>query len=332
VQVQGSNFFRYILYLENNTCNNIISLKTRRFHNSMTKSSSYFLVALLTTNLVMLTIAYPQQTLSSLAHDGTGNPRRYAEKPNHVKKVVLDDVDQDIQTNQISESPFSWANMLGMFMQMMFNNNAGGPTKSDDIDNSSALGTSPWANIISIGLRIFSALIGGTGGDGIDKVDSGPAGPMQNVLAAVFTAMFGSRDPDQVNTMAKQAGEFINIMVNLLDALKTSFSHRSLQARSAGQKDTMSDAAVASLSMLKSYVRTMGNSSNLCMQRYLCEANSECSADVGGNNIFCQLGTYATSFVLEKQSSGSFENLYEAGRKGRSGVDCKEVYLQCNEV
>lgn len=30
---------------------------------------------------------------------------------------------------------------------------------------------------------------------------------VQNVLAAVFTGMFGSRDPDQVNTMAKQAGE-----------------------------------------------------------------------------------------------------------------------------
>lgn len=39
--------------------------------------------------------------------------------------------------------------------------------------------------------------------------------------------------------------QFINIVVNLLDALKTSFSHRSLQARSVGRKDSMSDAAVA---------------------------------------------------------------------------------------
>lgn len=30
---------------------------------------------------------------------------------------------------------------------------------------------------------------------------------LQNVLAAVFSAMFGAKDPDQVNTMAKQAGE-----------------------------------------------------------------------------------------------------------------------------
>jgi len=39
--------------------------------------------------------------------------------------------------------------------------------------------------------------------------------------------------------------------VNLLDALKTSFSHRSMSARSLGKKDAMSDAAVASLSMFK---------------------------------------------------------------------------------
>lgn len=45
--------------------------------------------------------------------------------------------------------------------------------------------------------------------------------------------------------------QFINIVVNLLDALKTSFSHRSMSARSLGKKDTMSDAAVASLSMFK---------------------------------------------------------------------------------
>lgn len=39
--------------------------------------------------------------------------------------------------------------------------------------------------------------------------------------------------------------------MNLLDALKTSFSHRSMSARSLGKKDAMSDAAVASLSMFK---------------------------------------------------------------------------------
>lgn len=45
--------------------------------------------------------------------------------------------------------------------------------------------------------------------------------------------------------------QFINIVVNLLDALKTSFSHRSMTARSLGKKDTISEAAIAGLTMFK---------------------------------------------------------------------------------
>lgn len=85
--------------------------------------------------------------------------------------------------------------------------------------------------------------------------------------------------------------KFINIVVNLLDALKTSFSHRSLAARSIGKKDSVSDAAVAGIAMMKSYVRTYRNADDKCMQRYLCEANTECNKDIGGSSIFCQLGT-----------------------------------------
>jgi hypothetical protein len=48
--------------------------------------------------------------------------------------------------------------------------------------------------------------------------------------------------------------QFINIVVNLLDALKTSFSHRSMVARSLGKKDSVSEAAVAGLSLLKVWI------------------------------------------------------------------------------
>lgn len=66
-------------------------------------------------------------------------------------------------------------------MQMFFNgaNGANGaiPTKSDDIDN--GIAPSPWANIISVGLKIVTALLGGgANNDGIDKVDNGNS-PMQ---------------------------------------------------------------------------------------------------------------------------------------------------------
>ncbi|CRK96930.1 CLUMA_CG010315, isoform A [Clunio marinus] len=304
------------------------------------------LFTLIVSHCLLMTFAYPQQhsqpQVGAYQHPQSRflprappapeNSRKYAEKPNALKKVALDDIDDDIQTNQISDNAFSWSNMLGMVMQMFFNGAQvqNMPSKSDDIDN--GLAPSPWANIISVGLKIITALLGGgANNDGIDKVDNGNS-PMQGVLAAVFSTMFGTKDPEQVNTMAKQAGEFISIVVNLLDALKTSFSHRSLNARSMGKKDSMSDAAVASISMIKGYVRTYQSRGDKCMQRYLCEANEECSTDVGGQSIFCQLGTYATSFLLERQSGNTFESLYEAGRKGRSGVDCKQIYLECNEV
>lgn len=67
-----------------------------------------------------------------------------------------------------------------MVMQMFFNGANGAqniPTKSDDIDN--GIAPSPWANIISVGLKIVTALLGGgANSDGIDKVDNGNS-PMQ---------------------------------------------------------------------------------------------------------------------------------------------------------
>jgi len=322
--------------------------------------TGWTLFTLLASSLVLNVIAYPQATSNIAAQyrppqlpqqkplNGPSEfvpslryeegDRKFAEKPNALKKVALDDIDEDIQTNQIQDNGaggFSWTNMLGTLMTMFFNNAANiQPTKSDDLETNGGLATSPWANVISIGLRIFTTLLGGGAtNDGIDKVDNGGGGsPMQGILAAVLSGVLGTKDPEQVNTMAKQAGEFINIVVNLLDALKTSFSHRSLAARSIGKKDSVSDAAVAGIAMMKSYVRTYRNADDKCMQKYLCEANTECNKDIGGSSIFCQLGTYATSFMLERTTGNSFEAFYDAGRRGRSGENCRQIYLECNEV
>ncbi|XP_053679014.1 uncharacterized protein LOC128729452 isoform X2 [Anopheles nili] len=268
-----------------------------------------FLMGLMLSNMMICTWSYPQQNQQLQHHQQhTVEQRKFAEKPNVIKKVALDDIDE-IQTNQIQDGGFSWSNMLGLLMQMIFNGGGGGggnvPTKSDDIDNGvSSFGQSPWANVISVGLKIITTLLGGGGaGDGIDKVDNGGS-PMQ----------------------------FINIVVNLLDALKTSFSHRSLTARSLGKKDVVSDATVASLAMMKGFVRSTRNADDRCMQKYICEANIDCLGAIGGSSIFCQLGSYATSYILERQTGKAFENFYEAGRNGRSGFDCRQLYLECNEV
>lgn len=94
----------------------------------------------------------------SARYDISDTPRKFAEKPNALKKVGLDDIDEDIQTNQINDNGFSWTNMLGTLMTMFFNN-AGqvGPNKSDDLDTGlggsggNGVAQSPWANVISVG-------------------------------------------------------------------------------------------------------------------------------------------------------------------------------------
>ncbi|XP_048511476.1 uncharacterized protein LOC105692434 isoform X2 [Athalia rosae] len=257
-------------------------------------------------------LQYPQQ------YQQVRDDRKFAEKPNAMKKVALDDL-EDVSTNQIQEggsSGFSWSNMLGMVMQMLLGQTGGnvGPSKNDIDDG--GVPPSPWAQMLSVGLRVLTALLGGPQqqADGIDKVDN-QSSPLQ----------------------------FIGIVMNLLDALKTSFSHRSLSARSIGKRDTVSEAAVASISMLKGYVRSMKSFSGVgraedegqrgCAERALCEASAECTADSQGtSSIFCQLGSYATSYLLQRQSGVGFEALYEAGRRGRSGEDCRTLFLDCNAV
>lgn len=69
---------------------------------------------------------------------------------------------------------------VGMVMQMIFNpGTAQGPNKSEGLDDT-GIAPSPWANLLSVGLKILTAILGGGaagGGDGIDKVDNGS--PMQ---------------------------------------------------------------------------------------------------------------------------------------------------------
>lgn len=165
-------------------------------HQTQLAGWSFF--ALIISQCLLVTMAYPQlnqhpQQISGFQPISRQNrfipagevpetdSRKFAEKPNALKKVALDDIDEDIQTNQISDGGFSWSNMLGMVMQMFFNGagqQIAGPTKSDDIDNN-GLAPSPWANIISVGLKIVTALLGGgANNDGIDKVDNGNS-PMQ---------------------------------------------------------------------------------------------------------------------------------------------------------
>ncbi|KAI4462814.1 hypothetical protein MML48_4g00006128 [Holotrichia oblita] len=228
-----------------------------------------FLV-LLASSSIISTLAYPNQHIERSSFIPSRTPqlpaqrieRKFVEKPNAIKKVALDDLN-DIETNEIQEPGFTWSSLLGSLMQMIFNPAPPqGPNKSENLDDNGIV-SSPWANLITVGLKILTAILGGGGGggDGIDKVDNGS--PMQ----------------------------FINIVVNLLDALKTSFSHRSMAARHIGKKDSISDATVAGIAMVKGYMKTLSTVQNTCMQKYMCDASRECISDIGQSSIFCQLGT-----------------------------------------
>lgn len=80
-----------------------------------------------------------------------------------------------------------------MLMQMILGQTGGvtGPSKNEIDDGAPA---SPWANLLSVGLRVLTALLGGPqqSVDGIDKVDN-QSSPMQ--VCAVSTNIVVSKTP-----------------------------------------------------------------------------------------------------------------------------------------
>jgi len=128
------------------------------------KVHAYLLLSIVASNCLLMTYAFPQQEVYQRQHQVTQSPvyrdesvaRKFAVKPNASKKVALDDIEDDLETNQIQESVggpggFTWSNMLSTVMTMFFNGAVNSPTKSDDVDSSIGLGGSPWANVISMG-------------------------------------------------------------------------------------------------------------------------------------------------------------------------------------
>lgn len=87
-----------------------------------TQTTGWALFALIVSSGVITTLAYPNQQMMETGFVPARGPqlpaqrieRKFAEKPNAIKKVALDDLD-DIQTNQIQEGGggFSWSNILG---------------------------------------------------------------------------------------------------------------------------------------------------------------------------------------------------------------------------
>ena len=86
------------------------------------KTAGWTLVILLTGGTIIDTFAYPNQQMqrgfAPMISRGPELPeesiqRKFAEKPNAIKKVSLDDINNDIETNEIQEPGFTWSNLLG---------------------------------------------------------------------------------------------------------------------------------------------------------------------------------------------------------------------------
>jgi len=101
-----------------------------------------------------------------------------------------------------------------------------GPSQTDRIEGIDLNGEDPfsWKNMLGMGLKLFLAVAGGSDGAN-EKADNTP---MQAVMGTVISALTGSSDAGEVQVMAKQATEVINLVMTLVEALTTSISQRSL--------------------------------------------------------------------------------------------------------
>jgi len=93
-----------------------------------------------------------------------------------------------------------------------------GPSQTDRIE-----GEDPFSmkNILFLGLKLFLAIAGS--GNSIDKSDS--AGPIPvSLMEAVLSTLVGAEDRSEVQVMAKQAVEVINLVISLVEALTTSIN------------------------------------------------------------------------------------------------------------
>ena len=121
--------------------------------------------------------------------------------------------------------------------------------------------------------------------------------------------------------------------------LRTSFGQKARSSETRGDArgitDAFDDAAVAGVSMLKGYVKSILAKDVPCSQKFICEASKDAvreGRELG--YLVAQFGGYASSYLLESQKSSPFNQTihYEAARRGRQGEDCAKVYSACNEA
>ncbi|CAG2163914.1 unnamed protein product [Oppiella nova] len=154
----------------------------------------------------------------------------------------------------------------------------------------------------------------------------------KNIVKTVVKLLFGSTEESSA-TSRQVLNVLVKFLLEVLDMLKSSFGQRARTSASRGIRDSIDDAAVAGISVVKGYVRSVLTSDEHCIQKHTCEASALASRE--GRELgylIAQMGGYASSYLLESQKSVPFSANYEASRQGRNGADCTKLYQTCNEA
>lgn len=96
----------------------------------------------------------------------------------------------------------------------------------------------------------------------------------KNVIRTLVKLIFGNDEES-----AATSKQILNLFVSVLDMLKSTLGQRARSATSRGSRAVLDDAASASASLLKGYIRAFMSQNNSCVQKYLCEASKEAVND-----------------------------------------------------
>lgn len=96
----------------------------------------------------------------------------------------------------------------------------------------------------------------------------------KNVIRTLVKLIFGNDEES-----AATSKQILNLFVSVLDMLKSTLGQRARSATSRGSRAVLDDAATASASLLKGYIRAFMSNNSSCVQKYLCEASKEAVSD-----------------------------------------------------
>lgn len=99
----------------------------------------------------------------------------------------------------------------------------------------------------------------------------------KNIVKTLVKLVFGSSEESMATSR-----QVLNLLVKVLDMVKTSFAQRNSRSASSGVrglKDSIDDAAVAGITMLRGFVRSALVSEDQCRQKEICEAAAAASRE-----------------------------------------------------